>query len=1269
MPDGFIVVAPSNDTYMPGVSQYDMVFAVSSNIQGFAFGGSNMYMQITSNGQINVGGSIVPLSNIAYDLGTSNNRFRDMYLSGNTIDIGGVRISKDSVGSLKVTDSNGSNASIVASQVLIGTDSNSLVTLKLDSNNSLQFVSATVSNGVVVESSNATVVGGGGGGGGSGGGWTAAGTSVYVGPGSNVGIGVTTPQAGLHVASNLRVDGNIAFTGFEVVPGTAANGFVQNSNQWFSMSSNVYITGSNVAVGKNTAAYPLDVVGDVNFSGILRQGGVPYVGSQWSNVTSNIFVLGSNVGIGVSNARAMLHVACNLQVDGSIQMGSYMMFGGIDLISGSNPMSNSSGVVLSANGVQGYSNAVYGVSGSNGTVFSIMSNTANDSWRWVSGAASNEVARLTGAGRLGVGVSAPAYTLDVGGDLNFSGTLRQGGAPYVGSQWSNTTSNVFLLGSNVGIGKNNPLYPLDVLGDLNFSGTLRQGGLPYVGSQWSNSTSNVFLMGSNVAIGKSNATSALDVAGTVTISSNLVFGGGLVMQGINIQKNTGVLANITSTTVTGLSNDTLGTVFSIPSNGSTNYFKYVANTTEVCRITGDGKVGIGVAGPGETLSVQGNISLSNTGSKVVCSVDSSNNLLVAACNIVLGSVANNTVGNVCAGNLGLGRNRIVNGNMGIANTGSNMVITNTGTFSTALNLDKWSFIGGPNNTLLTGGVFTILQNSLASTDAPYPYGLSNSMKVTVTTAPVITTGSYMYLSQTLNTWQDLCWGTGSGSPVTVSFWFKTNMATNNVVCITLQGWNGTTQVSYSYHVTVAASGSWQYSSFTVPAPPSSAPFQSIFVAFNSFNGSRTANLNTWENGNYIGTTTFYGQNFWSTLNNYIEFTGVQVEEGRIATPFELRPPVVESLLNQNLVLGSVSAGNVGNVCAGNLGMFRNRIINGDMRVDQRNGGATLSPAAHGSFPVDRTLVVRVSAATMNVGQSNIAYAVPGFKYALKSTVATASATIATSDVSTLYAQTVEANNLSDLMQGTSSAQPFVVSFWMFSTIAHTFYLSIRNSTPSRSYVTPVVASANTWRYYSFAIPGDTTSTGWSQDGAGRGIDVFITTGVGSSRLTSTANQWQNGDLWGLTSDNTFINVAGAYTLVTGVQIEKGTIATPFEFRPYALELQLCQRYFYKWGGVTKQIVGWGFSDYTNNRGEALLQYAQTMRGTPTITSSAAANFAVVAGTGGTQGAFTGTGTVFDTISPTSARMMVLVGTTITQGQVTRLEGSTSAAVVNVDAEL
>ena len=211
--------------------------------------------------------------------------------------------------------------------------------------------------------------------------------------------------------------------------------FTGNSNQDImfgcSNTSNVYLAiASNgfVGVGLSNPGFRMDVAGDLNFSGTLRQGGVPYVGSQWSNTSSNVFVMGSNVGIGVSNASAALHVGSNLRVDGAVQVYNALQFTGVEFLPGL-VQNNYTQIVAATSNIQGHSNLLWGSSGSNGMQFSIMSNTSNDIFQWVSGTASNEVMRLNGAGMLGLGASAPASILHLAsnGSANVYVTLCNAG--------------------------------------------------------------------------------------------------------------------------------------------------------------------------------------------------------------------------------------------------------------------------------------------------------------------------------------------------------------------------------------------------------------------------------------------------------------------------------------------------------------------------------------------------------------------------------------------------------------------------------------------------------------------------------------------------------------------------------------------------------------------------------------------------------------------------------------------------------------------------
>ena len=397
----------------------------------------------------------------------------------------------------------------------------------------------------------------------------------------------------------------------------------------------------------------------------------------------------------------------------------------------------------------------------------------------------------------------------------------------------------------------------------------------------------------------------------------------------------------------------------------------------------------------------------------------------------------------------------------------------------------------------------------------------------------------------------------------------------------------------------------------------------------------------------------------------------------VATNLQVGQVVGDLAVAGNLSLGAPVSGAVGNICAGNLGMFRNRIINGDCRIDQRNNGGAVGNVANATYIIDRTQLTKVSPCTVNCSQVAIT-ALQGFNYAFGTQIATATATVGSTDVLTVYSQAIEANNVSDLQLGTAFAKPFTVSFWLYSSIAHTFYLRVAGgTTTTRVYLAPVAATAGAWKYFSFTIPGDTLPTaGWTTTGSAAGLGVVICTAVGSVRVTGAqANTWNSGDLWGLSSDNGFVSTASAYAHVTGVQVEKGTLATPFEFRPYPVELQLCQRYFWQWGGSVfnpnnvSQFLGFGFPDSTN-RGEAVLQFPVTMRAPPgSITGSAASNFQVIAGLGGTTGSYQGSSVNFDALTTQNARVYIPVSGTIAAYQPTRIVGFNNAALIQVSAEL
>ena len=311
--------------------------------------------------------------------------------------------------------------------------------------------------------------------------------------------------------------------------------------------------------------------------------------------------------------------------------------------------------------------------------------------------------------------------------------------------------------------------------------------------------------------------------------------------------------------------------------------------------------------------------------------------------------------------------------------------------------------------------------------------------------------------------------------------------------------------------------------------------------------------------------------------------------------------------------GSATA-NLSSVNGGPIAGSRNRIINGDMRIDQRNAGASVNSASGGGvYAVDRfEQESAVGGGVMSIQRSSTAPA--GFTNSLLFTVTTTDTSLAAGDKYD-FRQIVEGFNTADLGFGTASPSTVTLSFWIRSSVTGTYCVALRNGSNNRSYVTTyAINSANTWEQKSVTITGDTTGT-WGTDN-GRGIIVGFSLGAGST-FQATANTWSAGEYRATSSQTNLLATNGATFYITGVQLEPGSTATPFERRSYGQELALCQRYYqtsYAAGvaiqaatGVTDgaTFVSINTSDSANG---GLLPV--TMRATPTF-----AIYSTIGGTG------------------------------------------------------
>lgn len=276
---------------------------------------------------------------------------------------------------------------------------------------------------------------------------------------------------------------------------------------------------------------------------------------------------------------------------------------------------------------------------------------------------------------------------------------------------------------------------------------------------------------------------------------------------------------------------------------------------------------------------------------------------------------------------------------------------------------------------------------------------------------------------------------------------------------------------------------------------------------------------------------------------------------------------------------------------GSLG-FRNKIINGGMVIAQR-GTSAVTGSGSKQYPVDRWMVFN-GTGTVTFQQSSTAPT--GFSNSIVATV-TATGSYGTTGY-TQIGQYIEGYNVADLAFGTSGAKQIAISFWVRSSVTGTYNVAVQNGAQTRSYVTTfVVSAANTWEYKTIVVTGDTSGT-WATDSTA-GMTLWVNLGLGSN-FDTTANTWTAGSLYSTSGAVDFAANSGATFYLTGVQLEQNYQPTPFEQRPYGVELQLCQRYYWRYSGQAggyNRIPSTGGS-YNNSAWQGVVACPATMRSTP-----------------------------------------------------------------------
>jgi hypothetical protein len=345
--------------------------------------------------------------------------------------------------------------------------------------------------------------------------------------------------------------------------------------------------------------------------------------------------------------------------------------------------------------------------------------------------------------------------------------------------------------------------------------------------------------------------------------------------------------------------------------------------------------------------------------------------------------------------------------------------------------------------------------------------------------------------------------------------------------------------------------------------------------------------------------------------------------------------------------------------------FRNRIINGDMRIDQRNAGASVAISdSTVTYTVDRWSVFEGTDGAVSV--QRVVDAPPSFINSARVTVTTADASLATTQ-RTIFYQPIEGFNVADLGWGTASASTVTLSFWVKSSITGQFGGAAVNSAGNRSYPFGyTISSANTWEQKSITIPGDTTGT-WLTDN-GSGLQIIFGLGVGTS-FSGTADAWVAANRNSVTGNVNFMATLSATWQVTGVQLEAGSVATPFERRPYGTELALCQRYYFRMQPASSsQAFGVGFNDSTT-AARAFAQFPVVMRIAPTaLEQTGTATDYQVRYTGGATANCSSVPSFSDTNSYT-ATFIFTVASGLTAGQASVNRTTNSNAFLAWSAEL
>jgi hypothetical protein len=302
-------------------------------------------------------------------------------------------------------------------------------------------------------------------------------------------------------------------------------------------------------------------------------------------------------------------------------------------------------------------------------------------------------------------------------------------------------------------------------------------------------------------------------------------------------------------------------------------------------------------------------------------------------------------------------------------------------------------------------------------------------------------------------------------------------------------------------------------------------------------------------------------------------------------------------ISVNLSTGEVNAGTV---------QFRNRIINGDMRIAQRGASVSFSSGNITTFCVDRfAAITNITTGAMTMDQVSLSASDAPFQKGIQNSLRLTATTGLSSYLWCGLSQYIEDKNIADLNWGTSYGAPISVSFWIRANVPNGSLLGFN----VRSYLFDVAYNVNilyiqnnSWQFVSLLIPPPPVGTIWTSNG--RGLQIYIAGNQNLQSQTAIEGWTTTGNLWGLTTTYKPFVVTGQWVEWTGVQLEKGPKATTFEFRPYPIELQLCQRYY------QRDFRGSLAVNTDATRFTMSIKFVTSMRSQPSVTLISGTTFTV-----------------------------------------------------------